>query len=121
LRQGDARDVLARLANSTLDRVYILFPDPWPKKRHWKRRLIQGDTVVEFARVLKLGGEVRFATDWRHYAAWTLERFVRDPHFAWTAQAPADWRRSWSGHSPTRYEQKRLGDSAPIFLRFVRI
>jgi tRNA (guanine-N7-)-methyltransferase len=108
------------MAAATLDCVYVLFPDPWPKKRHWKRRLIQGDTVAELARVLKPAGEVRFATDWRNYAAWTLERFLRDPHFAWNAQAPADWRSPWSGHAPTRYEQKRLGDSAPIFLRFIR-
>jgi tRNA (guanine-N7-)-methyltransferase len=121
LRQGDARDVLARLACATLDCIYVLFPDPWPKKRHWKRRLIQDDAVAEFARVLKSAGEVRFATDWRDYAAWTLERFVREPRFAWTAQVPADWRRPWSGHAPTRYEQKRLGDSPPIFLRFVRL
>ena len=120
LHHGDARDVLAQLLDASLDRVDILFPDPWPKKRHWKRRLIQADFVAELARVLKAGGEVRFATDWRHYAAWTLEAFTRDPLFRWTAERAADWRRPWLGHVTTRYEQKRLGDCAPIFLQFVR-
>jgi tRNA (guanine-N7-)-methyltransferase len=120
LHQGDARDVLARLPDVSLDLVYILFPDPWPKKRHWKRRLIQQAFVAELARVLKLGAEVRFATDWAGYAAWTLEAFTRSPHFTWTAECAADWRAPWPGHTPTRYEQKRLGDCAPVWLRFAR-
>lgn len=120
LHQGDARDVLAHLPDAALDRVDILFPDPWPKKRHWKRRLIQSDFVGELARVLKPGGEARFATDWARYAAWTLEVFTREPRFTWSAERAADWRAPWPGHVTTRYEQKRLGDCAPIFLRFVR-
>jgi tRNA (guanine-N7-)-methyltransferase len=120
LHQGDARDVLARLPDASLDRVDILFPDPWPKKRHWKRRLIQADFVADLARVLKPGGEVRFATDWRHYAAWTLEIFTRDPRFSWNAGRAADWRAPWPGHVTTRYELKGLGDCPPIFLDFVR-
>jgi tRNA (guanine-N7-)-methyltransferase len=118
LHQGDARDVIARLPDACLDLVYILFPDPWPKTRHWKRRLIQREFLDELARVLKHGGEVRFATDWAHYAAWTLELFTRDPRFTWTAERASDWREAWPGHAPTRYEQKRLGDCAPIYLRF---
>ncbi len=120
LCQGDARDVIARLPDACLDLVYILFPDPWPKTRHWKRRLIQREFLDELARVLKPGGEVCFATDWAHYAAWTLEHFVKHPAFAWTAERASDWRAPWPGHVPTRYEQKRLGDCAPIYLRFVR-
>jgi tRNA (guanine-N7-)-methyltransferase len=120
LHHGDARDVLARLPDASLDGVDILFPDPWPKKRHWKRRLIEVEFIAELARVLKPGGEVRFATDWKHYAAWTLEIFTRDLHFSWNAERAADWRAPWPGHVTTRYEQKRLGDCAPIFLRFVR-
>lgn len=120
LHHGDAREVLARLPDASLDLVYILFPDPWPKRRHWKRRLIQRDFVEELARVLKSGGEVRFATDWAHYVAWTLELFTRDPRFTWAAERAADWRQPWPGHTPTRYEQKRLGDCAPIWLWFRR-
>jgi tRNA (guanine-N7-)-methyltransferase len=118
LHHGDARDVLAALADASLDRVDILFPDPWPKTRHWKRRLIQPEFLGELARVLKPGAEVRFATDWAHYAAWTLEVFTRDPRFTWSAERADDWRSPWPGHTPTRYETKKLGDCVPIWLRF---
>src|SRR5262249_45066780 len=106
LHQGDARDVIARLPEASLDLVYILFPDPWPKTRHHKRRLIQPDFLGELARVLKPGGEVRFATDWANYGAWTLEHFTHDARFEWTAHRAGDWRAAWEGHVPTRYEQK---------------
>ncbi|HVY84392.1 MAG TPA: tRNA (guanosine(46)-N7)-methyltransferase TrmB [Caulobacterales bacterium] len=120
LHMGDARDLLARLPDASLDRVVILFPDPWPKTRHWKRRLIQRDFISELARVLKPDGRVRFATDWKHYAAWTLELFLQDRRFVWTAERADDWRLPWSDHIATRYQEKRLGDCAPIFLEFAR-
>lgn len=121
LHQGDARDVIARLPDASLDRVYILFPDPWPKARHHKRRLIQPDFLGELARVVKPGAEVRFATDWANYASWALEHFTRDPRFAWLGERAEDWRTPWPGHVTTRYEAKKLGDCAPIWLRFVRV
>jgi tRNA (guanine-N7-)-methyltransferase len=121
LHQGDARDVLARLPGASLDLCYILFPDPWPKARHHKRRLIQPEFLSKLARALKPGAEVRFATDWANYAAWTLELFMRDARFVWTAERAADWQNPWPGHVPTRYEQKRLGDCAPVWLRFERV
>lgn len=120
LHQGDARDVIARLPAASLDLVYILFPDPWPKARHHKRRLIQREFLDELARVLRSGAEVRFATDWANYAGWTLERFVKHPCFTWTAETAADWRTPWAGHVTTRYEEKRLGDCPPVWLRFMR-
>lgn len=120
IHHGDARDVLARLPAASLDLVYILFPDPWPKTRHHKRRLIQPHFLDELARVLKRGGEVRFATDWANYAEWTLWRFTRDARFSWLAERADDWRKPWPGHVTTRYEQKRLGDCAPVWLRFAR-
>ncbi|MDX2235878.1 MAG: tRNA (guanosine(46)-N7)-methyltransferase TrmB [Hyphomonadaceae bacterium] len=120
LHQGDARDLAAAAPDAAFDRVDILFPDPWPKARHWKRRLVQPDFVTALARIVRPGGEVRFATDWAHYAAWALEHFVREPQFAWTATRAADWRTPWPGHVTTRYEEKRLGDCAPVWLRFVR-
>lgn len=120
LHQGDARDVIARLSDASLDLVYILFPDPWPKTRHHKRRLIQPEFIAELARVLKPGSEVRFATDWANYSAWTLEMFTQNTRFEWTASRAADWRTPWLGHVVTRYEQKRLGDCAPMFLQFLR-
>jgi tRNA (guanine-N7-)-methyltransferase len=121
LHQGDARDVIARLPDGSIELCYILFPDPWPKARHHKRRLIQPAFLDELARVLRPGAEVRFATDWANYAAWALEHFVRDVRFAWMAERAADWRAPWSGHVTTRYEAKQLGDCAPIWLRFARV
>ena len=120
LHHGDARDLVAALPDASVDLVYILFPDPWPKTRHWKRRLIQADFLVELARVLKPGGQARFATDWANYAAWTLDIFLQSPSFTWNAERADDWRGAWEGHVTTRYEQKRLGDCAPVFLVFTR-
>jgi tRNA (guanine-N7-)-methyltransferase len=120
LHVGDARDLLAALPGASLDRVFILFPDPWPKARHHKRRLIQSETVAELARVLKPGGRLRFATDWEDYGAWTLERVLSAPAFRWTAARADDWRAPPADHVTTRYETKRLGDIAPVFLEFER-
>ncbi len=120
LHQGDARDVMARLPDASLELCYILFPDPWPKARHHKRRLIQPAFLDELARVMKLDSEVRFATDWANYAAWTLWHFARDARLVWTAQRAEDWRMPWPGHVATRYEAKNLGDCAPVWLRFTR-
>jgi len=120
LHDGDVRDLIARLPDASLARVFILFPDPWPKARHHKRRLVQADTVAEFARVLRPGGRLRFASDWADYVDWALERFTASPAFAWTANRADDWRAPPSDHITTRYEEKRLGDCAPVFLDFVR-
>lgn len=120
VRQGDARDVLADLAPASLDRIFILFPDPWPKTRHHKRRLVQDESITSFARALKPGGRLRFVTDWKAYAVWALERMLRSPDFGWTARKAADWRIPPADHLTTRYETKKLGDCAPIFLEFER-
>jgi tRNA (guanine-N7-)-methyltransferase len=119
LHMGDAREVVARLPDACLDLCYILFPDPWPKARHHKRRLIQPEFLDELARVLKPGSEARFATDWANYAEWALAHFTRDARFTWTAERADDWRKPWPGHVATRYEAKKLGDCAPVWLRFV--
>jgi tRNA (guanine-N7-)-methyltransferase len=118
LQDGDARALLANLPDASLDRVFILFPDPWPKARHHKRRLVQAELVAELARVLKPGGRLRFASDWADYVDWSLERLLRA--FRWTAERAADWRGAPADHITTRYEEKRLGDCAPVFLDFVR-
>jgi len=120
IHSGDARELLAALPDQALDRIFILFPDPWPKARHHKRRLIQAETVAELARALKPGGTLRFATDWKDYAAWTLERMPRSGRFDWTAKRADDWRTPPADHVTTRYEVKGLGDCAPVFLDFLR-
>jgi len=120
LLEGDARQLMMDLPDACLTRVFILFPDPWPKTRHHKRRLIQEDVLAQLARTLKPGGKLRFATDWAEYAEWTLERLTKTPAFHWTAGRADDWRVPPADHITTRYEQKRLGDCAPVFLDFER-
>lgn len=120
LKDGDARELLSHLPDASLERVFILFPDPWPKARHHKRRLVQADVAAELARVLKPGGKLRFASDWADYVDWSLERLTANPAFRWTAERAADWRSPPADHVTTRYEEKRLGDCAPVFLDFVR-
>ena len=121
LHQGDAREVLQQLPDASLTRIFILFPDPWPKARHHKRRLVQPDTVAEFARVLRPGGSLRFATDVADYANQALETLLGSPHLRWTAERADDWRVPPADHVTTRYETKRLGDCAPVFLDFERV
>lgn len=118
---GDARELMAHLPDTSLDRIFVLFPDPWPKARHNKRRIVQTETVTEFARLLKPGGALRFASDWAAYVDWSLKRFVANPAFRWTADRADDWRTPPADHITTRYEEKRLGDCAPAFLDFVRV
>ncbi|GAA0870308.1 tRNA (guanosine(46)-N7)-methyltransferase TrmB [Brevundimonas basaltis] len=121
LHPDDARDVMAALPDASLDRVMILFPDPWHKARHNKRRLVQDAFAAEIVRLLKPGGRLRFVTDWKDYADWALEKFERTPGLEWTANRADDWRVAPEDHVVTRYEEKKLGDTAPIFLDFVRV
>lgn len=120
LHADDARDVMTALPDASLDRVMILFPDPWHKARHNKRRLVQDKTAADIARLLKPGGLLRFVTDWKDYAEWALERFERTPGLIWQAEATDDWHLAPFDHVVTRYEEKKLGDTPPIFLNFVR-
>jgi tRNA (guanine-N7-)-methyltransferase len=120
LHDGDARELLSRMPDASLARIFVLFPDPWPKARHHKRRLLQADTARELARVLAPGGRLRFASDWADYVDWSLARLTATPGLAWTAEAAHDWRTPPADHITTRYEEKRLGDCAPVFLDFVR-
>jgi tRNA (guanine-N7-)-methyltransferase len=108
------------LPAGSVDRLFLLFPDPWPKTRHHKRRLVGPAFIEEAARILGTGARLRFATDWADYANWTLERFLRCEAFDWTAESADDWRLPPTDHVATRYEQKRLGDCAPVWLEFER-
>ena len=118
IHQGDAREVAGRLPDGCLDRVFVLFPDPWPKSRHHKRRIIQSEFLVELARLLKAGGGLRFATDWAEYAVWTRERVTASGLFKGPLGDPA---LPPPDHLTTRYEEKKHGDCAPVFLDFERI
>jgi tRNA (guanine-N7-)-methyltransferase len=121
LHHGDATDVLAWLPDASIARFDLLYPDPWPKRRHWKRRFVQDASVAQMARVVSSGGEFRFATDWPDYAAWTLRHLARSPDFEWTAERAGDWRLPWPGFVSTRYEIKaRREGRVPCYLIFRR-
>ena len=117
---GDARDLIERLPAACLTRVFILFPDPWPKSRHQKRRIVQPQTIAELARLLQPGGRLRFASDVASYVDQALSVILANPLFRWSAECADDWRTPPADHVTTRYEDKRLGDCAPVFLDFVR-
>jgi tRNA (guanine-N7-)-methyltransferase len=121
LRAGDAGALIEKLSSGALSRLFLLYPDPWPKRRHNKRRFISRANLRQFARILKLGGEVRFATDIDDYAGWTLRRFLDDPNFRWTAQKADDWRLPWPDWRETRYEAKAKREGRqPVYLTFIR-
>lgn len=121
LHHGDATDVLRWLPAASVARFDLLYPDPWPKRRHWKRRFVQAGSLAQIARVLRSGGEFRFATDWPDYAAWTLWHVAAVADFEWTAERADDWRRPWPGFTTTRYEAKAMREGrAPCYLIFRR-
>ncbi len=119
--QGDARALMAALPERSLDRVFILFPDPWPKTRHHKRRLVRRDSLERLAALLKDDGELRLATDDRGYLDWMLERLLRQEALEWMAAGPADWRHRPADWPATRYEEKALSAGRrSVYLRFRR-
>jgi tRNA (guanine-N7-)-methyltransferase len=121
LHHGDAADVIAWLPPAGLACVDLVYPDPWPKRRHWKRRFVQDASLAGIARVLRPGGEFRFASDIPDYAAWTLERALRSPDLSWTAERADDWRLPWPGFTVTRYEAKaKVAGRGPCYLIFRR-
>jgi tRNA (guanine-N7-)-methyltransferase len=119
---GDAAELLAWAPPQSLDRIDLIHPDPWPKRRHWKRRFVQDATVAAMARVLKPGAEFRFVCDIDDYVAWTLKHFAGSRDFVWTAERADDWRLPWDGYTMTRYGRKaaREGRRA-VYLRFRRV
>jgi tRNA (guanine-N7-)-methyltransferase len=120
IHMGDARDILGALPDASLGRVFVLFPDPWPKTRHHKRRFLQTEMLHTLARLMKPGAELRFASDDAPLVAYTLERLTAHPDFAWTASRAEDWRTRPADWPPTRYEAKQL-HGIPAFLRFCRV
>ncbi len=121
IKDGDARELIGHLPDACLNRVFILFPDPWPKARHHKRRIVQPEVLADLARVMKPGGKLRFATDVGGYADWALERVLASPDFKWAAERADDWRVPPADLITTRYEEKRLGDCEPVFFDFERV
>ena len=119
IHADDAGDILVRLADASIGRCFVLFPDPWPKRRHWRRRFIQRETLDQLARTLRDDAELRLASDDPGLVDWML-RLTRDhAAFLWTAARARDWRQRPADWPATRYEEKRLR-GMPVFLRFRR-
>ena len=117
----DARRIIAALPPASIGRVFILFPDPWPKRRQHKRRIVSRATLDGLAEIMTDNAELRLATDDSGYLCWMLEHVTAHPAFEWLARRPGDWRERPPDWPPTRYEQKaRAAGRAPAFLRVRR-
>ena len=117
----DARALINALESASIGRVFVLFPDPWPKTRHEKRRFVSAPTLDGLARVLEDGAEFRLATDDPLYCRWTLAHVLRNPGFEWPARRPRDWRRRPDDWPATRYEAKSVAEGRPgYYLTFRR-
>ena len=122
LHFDDAVNLLGWLPQNALARIDLIHPDPWPKRRHWKRRFVQDAMVSRLARTLRPQGELRFVSDIADYAAWTLQRLLRSADFEWTAQGADDWRKPWPGFINTRYHAKAAREErASCFLVFRKV
>ncbi len=121
LYEGDARAIVEALPQGALDGAYLLYPDPWPKRRQRKRRFLSDVMLTRLARAMREGAELRFATDIDDNAGWTLARVLRSPHFCWRPASSGDWLRPWAGWSGTRYEAKALREGRrPAYFTFTR-
>lgn len=117
----DAALLLDRLPTGSLDGIDLFYPDPWPKKRHWKRRFVRPDNLDRFARVIRPGGVFRFASDVPHYVGWTLAHTRAHGAFTWQAERADDWRTPYPFWPGTRYEAKAVAHGrVPTYLTFVR-
>ena len=120
IHPGDVRDLFDVLPANSLSKAFLLYPDPWPKKRHHRRRFVTQEHLAPLFQVLKPGAEFRVATDIPDYVRQTLEEVPRHG-FDWLAEGPEDWRRPWGDWIPTRYEQKALREGrVPHYLTFRR-
>ena len=117
----DIRLLLPYLPDNSFDRIFVLFPDPWPKKKHESRRFIGKENLPEIIRLLKPNGELRVASDDMGYIRWSLEHLNNNPHFEWLAESHLDWKTPPCDWVATRYEQKALKNGLkPVYLRFIK-
>ncbi|WP_343313159.1 tRNA (guanosine(46)-N(7))-methyltransferase TrmB [Brucella sp. BE17] len=122
LYDEDATAVLDWLPDASLSGIDLFYPDPWHKRRHWKRRFVSDANLDRFARVLKPGAKFRFASDIEHYVNWTLQHCRRHPAFEWQAQGPSDWAEAYDGWPGTRYEAKAFREGrVAAYLTFIRL
>jgi tRNA (guanine-N7-)-methyltransferase len=112
----DARHILWHLPDASISRIFLIHPDPWPKKRHARRRFVNPDNLNDIARVLKPGGELRVGTDHPIYREWTMIQMANRADFVWTVESPNDWQNRPSDWPETRYEVKALEGKATYFI-----
>jgi len=118
----DATWLLNWLPRSSIDIIYLLYPDPWPKKRHWKRRFVNEENLRRFARILKSGGELRFASDIDHYVNWTMDLVGDNADFQHSIESTNDGSKPWHGWKSTRYEKKAIREGRnSAYLTFERL
>ncbi|NQU58293.1 MAG: tRNA (guanosine(46)-N7)-methyltransferase TrmB [Rhodospirillales bacterium] len=118
----DARPLLDAMAENSVDRAFVLFSDPWPKRRQNKRRFIVKENLDRLARVMKDGAELRFASDHMGFVSWSLQALIEHPCFSWNARRANDWRIPPEDWQPTRYEEKALArGERPAYLLFSRL
>jgi len=122
LYDEDATQLLDWLPDASLEGIDLFYPDPWPKKKHWKRRFVNARNLSRFARVLQKGALLRFASDIDTYVNWTLLHVRNHPAFSWQAQSAADWHTPYEAWPGTRYEAKALHEGRkPAYLTFQRV
>ena len=122
LYDDDATQLLDWLPDNSIDGIDLLYPDPWPKRKHWKRRFVSPANLDRFARIMKPAAIFRFASDIETYVNWTLLHCRRHPSFEWIAQTSADWKMPYQDWPGTRYEAKALREARrPAYLQFRRI
>ena len=118
IHPGDVRDLFDVLPDDSIDNVFLLYPDPWPKKRHHRRRFVTSEYLIDLQRVMKTGALLKLATDIPDYVRQSLQEVCKH-HFSWTATDAQDWRECWSDWMPTRYERKALREGRrPYYLTF---
>lgn len=117
--QGDARELIEGFADESVDKIFLMHPDPWPKAKHHKRRIVNAQSLEMFARILKPQGQMQVATDWQDYAKWILRHFLDCSHFKWLVQSKADWENEPEGHIQTKYQKKSLKEGRKaVFMLF---
>jgi tRNA (guanine-N7-)-methyltransferase len=122
IHPGDARDLFDVLPKASIDKAFLLYPDPWPKARHHRRRFVNPEFLDPLADAMKSGAELRVATDIEDYVRQTLEQLTIHPAFEWLAEGPDDWRKPWHDWVSTRYELKAIReDRTPHYLTFRRV
>jgi tRNA (guanine-N7-)-methyltransferase len=122
IHPGDARDLFDVIPDGALRRVFLLYPDPWPKKRHHRRRFVTPEHLKPLAAKMATGAILRVATDIEDYVRQTLEQVAFQGDFEWLAERPSDWKDPWDDWPSTRYEQKALQEGrVPHYLTFQRL